>query len=83
MSEGRVQKADRVQTTGTEREGFSRAKELAGSTGLEPAASAVTGQRSSQLNYDPERIMNCRRQITDRRLTVLNELSLVDAILPF
>jgi hypothetical protein len=27
---------------------------LAGSTGLEPAASAVTGQRSNQLNYDPE-----------------------------
>ena len=27
--------------------------ELAGSTGLEPAASAVTGQRSNQLNYDP------------------------------
>ena len=28
---------------------------LAGSTGLEPAASAVTGLRSSQLNYDPNR----------------------------
>ena len=27
---------------------------LAGSTGLEPAASAVTGQRSNQLNYDPK-----------------------------
>jgi hypothetical protein len=27
---------------------------LAGSTGLEPAASAVTGRRSSQLNYDPK-----------------------------
>ena len=26
---------------------------LAGSTGLEPAASGVTGRRSSQLNYDP------------------------------
>ena len=26
---------------------------VAGSTGLEPAASAVTGQRSNQLNYDP------------------------------
>ena len=31
-------------------------RELAGSTGLEPAASAVTGQRSSQLNYDPNRV---------------------------
>src|SRR5580704_16547962 len=28
-------------------------KELAGTTGLEPAASAVTGQRSNQLNYVP------------------------------
>ena len=26
---------------------------MAGTTGLEPAASAVTGQRSNQLNYDP------------------------------
>ena len=31
----------------------SLASRMAGSTGLEPAASAVTGQRSSQLNYDP------------------------------
>ena len=28
-------------------------KGLAGTTGLEPAASAVTGQRSNQLNYVP------------------------------
>ena len=28
-------------------------KMLAGSTGLEPAASGVTGRRSNQLNYDP------------------------------
>ena len=27
---------------------------MAGSTGLEPAASAVTGRRSNQLNYDPK-----------------------------
>ena len=26
---------------------------VAGSTGLEPATSGVTGQRSDQLNYDP------------------------------
>ena len=26
---------------------------VAGSTGLEPAASGVTGRRSDQLNYDP------------------------------
>ena len=29
---------------------------LAGSTGLEPAASGVTGRRSNQLNYDPKNI---------------------------
>ena len=28
---------------------------MAGTTGLEPAASAVTGQRSNQLNYVPTR----------------------------
>jgi hypothetical protein len=28
-------------------------RRLAGSTGLEPAASGVTGRRSNQLNYDP------------------------------
>jgi hypothetical protein len=28
---------------------------MAGTTGLEPAASAVTGQRSNQLNYVPNR----------------------------
>ena len=27
--------------------------EMAGATGLEPAASAVTGQRSNQLSYAP------------------------------
>ena len=31
--------------------------ELAGSTGLEPAASGVTGRRSNQLNYDPKLTM--------------------------
>ena len=29
-------------------------KELAGTTGLEPATSDVTGRRSNQLNYVPE-----------------------------
>ena len=28
-------------------------KRMAGTTGFEPAASAVTGQRSNQLNYVP------------------------------
>jgi hypothetical protein len=31
-------------------------KDMAGTTGLEPAASAVTGQRSNQLNYVPKYI---------------------------
>ena len=31
---------------------------LAGPTGLEPATSGVTGQRSNQLNYDPARAVN-------------------------
>ena len=31
---------------------------MAGTTGLEPAASAVTGQRSNQLNYVPTRKIN-------------------------
>jgi hypothetical protein len=29
------------------------AENMAGTTGLEPATSAVTGQRSNQLNYVP------------------------------
>ena len=29
-------------------------QKVAGSTGLEPAASGVTGRRSNQLNYDPK-----------------------------
>ena len=32
---------------------LERSEMLAGSTGLEPAASGVTGRRSNQLNYDP------------------------------
>ena len=31
----------------------NRLRELAGSTGLEPAASGVTGRRSNRLSYDP------------------------------
>ena len=34
---------------------------MAGTTGLEPAASAVTGQRSNQLNYVPTRLVNKMR----------------------
>jgi hypothetical protein len=35
--------------------------EMAGTTGLEPAASAVTGQRSNQLNYVPGFSTECHR----------------------
>jgi hypothetical protein len=34
---------------------------MAGTTGLEPATSAVTGQRSNQLNYVPTRQINKMR----------------------
>ena len=43
---------------------------LAGSTGLEPAASGVTGRRSNQLNYDPEiELTGCRLTIRIDRVT--------------
>ena len=35
---------------------------MAGTTGLEPAASAVTGQRSNQLNYVPAGVY-CERMV--------------------
>ena len=37
---------------------LSRLERMAGTTGLEPATSAVTGQRSNQLNYVPNRGIN-------------------------
>src|SRR6266404_8103892 len=42
---------------------------LAGSTGLEPAASGVTGRRSNQLNYDPK--LNFERQSAKSKLIQL------------
>jgi hypothetical protein len=45
---------------------------MAGTTGLEPATSAVTGQHSNQLNYVPTRQINHLREdrinIDDREL---------------
>ena len=35
-------------------EGEMKASRMAGWTGLEPAASGVTGRRSNQLNYHPK-----------------------------
>jgi hypothetical protein len=42
---------------------------MAGSTGLEPAASAVTGQRSNQLNYDPALCAGCAEALSPSGLT--------------
>ena len=41
---------------------------MAGSTGLEPAASAVTGQRSNQLNYDPNTAMLAIGELVNERI---------------
>jgi hypothetical protein len=37
---------------------------VAGSTGLEPAASGVTGRRSNQLNYDPKQVIRLKPDTT-------------------
>jgi hypothetical protein len=44
-------------------------KGMAGTTGLEPAASAVTGQRSNQLNYVPTRQRGCACSLPERQLS--------------
>ena len=64
-----VQLAERKASAGMDRIGpsavFADSLEvlegMAGTTGLEPAASAVTGQRSNQLNYVPTRQINKMR----------------------
>jgi hypothetical protein len=38
---------------------------MAGTTGLEPATSAVTGQRSNQLSYVPFKQATLRNTLTD------------------
>jgi hypothetical protein len=45
---------------------------MAGTTGLEPATSAVTGQRSNQLSYVPRRRIN--RNTMLRRLNSLGRI---------
>ena len=40
---------------------------MAGSTGLEPATSGVTGRRSNQLNYDPANGAYYRFQVSGVR----------------
>ena len=45
---------------------------MAGSTGLEPAASAVTGQRSNQLNYDPDsEVLSAKCQVPSEGISLL------------
>src|SRR6266567_7529747 len=41
---------------------------MAGATGLEPAASCVTGRRSNQLNYDPAMLLRWCRTFPFRSL---------------
>jgi hypothetical protein len=59
-------------------------KKLAGTTGLEPAASAVTGQRSNQLNYVPSFVGNYQIQASSvgQTLRLNNLTSLSDDCVP-
>ena len=50
-------------------------KKLAGTTGLEPAASAVTGQRSNQLNYVPSFVGKLQIQTLSVGQTVPDNLN--------
>jgi hypothetical protein len=43
---------------------------MAGTTGLEPATSDVTGRRSNQLNYVPERVQYVGNSILTRALAL-------------
>ena len=47
---------------------------MAGSTGLEPAASGVTGRRSNQLNYDPAQTFDCNTPLPSWRVFLNNLL---------
>src|SRR5207245_4184030 len=47
---------------------------MAGTTGLEPAASAVTGQRSNQLNYVPTRF-SCGQRVSGTPACLLSFLA--------
>ena len=62
---GRV---DRPEQADRRRVGCVERVEVAGSTGLEPAASGVTGRRSNQLNYHPKEWLASRNSRSERRL---------------
>ena len=47
---------------------------MAGTTGLEPAASAVTGQRSNQLNYVPSLLSGLSRKPQELLRFLINQL---------
>jgi hypothetical protein len=50
--------------------------EMAGTTGLEPATSAVTGQRSNQLNYVPSLFSKvCRKPLLFLRLLTVHSVA--------
>jgi hypothetical protein len=51
---------------------------MAGSTGLEPAASAVTGQRSNQLNYDPALCAGCAEALSPSGLATGESIPLLN-----
>ena len=60
-------------STGTPRKTLSvgnKREKLAGTTGLEPATSDVTGRRSNQLNYVPA----TRRHVRNSRITRASEV---------
>ncbi len=48
---------------------------MAGTTGLEPATSAVTGQRSNQLSYVPTLFSTTCRKLLNYWLCLLSTLS--------
>src|SRR5215469_10385846 len=55
-------------------------KRMAGTTGLEPAASAVTGQRSNQLNYVPTRQINQMRPTVQNMQSVQSRINTGDCL---
>jgi hypothetical protein len=54
---------------------------MAGTTGLEPATSAVTGQRSNQLSYVPKSVFNtldiCHIEASVSQLSLLSPFSIL------